>query len=288
MRVAAASITVALRPGVVGVRCRPSPPSRRKTGSTATHLRSPMTWSIVARDACPMARFGVAIASRFFAVGALCVHTRRGVGALVDAGADESAVRAGRPRAAGRGRRRRPRSSRMLTAADDGRDQRQLHVLPARGPRRRAHRQRTASTGAATRLATTSASPATCSPARRWSTRPREAFVAHARPAVGRAPARRDGRRRGRRRRQARQAGRGAAHPRRRGLSGARPARRRPRRADRRAAAPLREEPRALPALRRLPAGPRAIAVGHHRPRARSRRASTRFHARSARARRAA
>src|SRR5262245_33586647 len=39
-----------------------------------------MTWSIIARDA--RGRFGVAIASRFFAVGALCVHTRRGVGAL--------------------------------------------------------------------------------------------------------------------------------------------------------------------------------------------------------------
>ena len=39
-----------------------------------------MTWSILARDADD--RFGVAIASRFFAVGALCVHTRRGVGAL--------------------------------------------------------------------------------------------------------------------------------------------------------------------------------------------------------------
>ena len=39
-----------------------------------------MTWSIVARDAA--GHFGVAVASRFFAVGALCVHTRRGVGAL--------------------------------------------------------------------------------------------------------------------------------------------------------------------------------------------------------------
>jgi len=39
-----------------------------------------MTWSILARD--ERGRFGVAIASRFFAVGALCVHTRRGIGAL--------------------------------------------------------------------------------------------------------------------------------------------------------------------------------------------------------------
>ena len=39
-----------------------------------------MTWSILARD--ETGTLGVAIASRFLAVGALCVHTRRGVGAL--------------------------------------------------------------------------------------------------------------------------------------------------------------------------------------------------------------
>ena len=39
-----------------------------------------MTWSILARDGD--GRFGIAIASRFFAVGALTMHTRRGAGAL--------------------------------------------------------------------------------------------------------------------------------------------------------------------------------------------------------------
>ena len=39
-----------------------------------------MTWSIVARGAD--GAFGVAIASRFFAVGMLCPHARSGVGAL--------------------------------------------------------------------------------------------------------------------------------------------------------------------------------------------------------------
>jgi len=39
-----------------------------------------MTWSIVAVDAD--GSFGVAVASRFFAVGALCPHARSGVGAL--------------------------------------------------------------------------------------------------------------------------------------------------------------------------------------------------------------
>jgi uncharacterized Ntn-hydrolase superfamily protein len=90
-----------------------------------------MTWSLLARE--PGGRFGVAIASRFFAVGALCVHMQRGVGALAtqalmnplygpaglarlaagDSAADVVAA---------------------LTAADAGRDQRQLHVLPASGP----------------------------------------------------------------------------------------------------------------------------------------------------------
>ena len=90
-----------------------------------------MTWSILARDAD--GRFGVAIASRFFAVGALCVHTQRGVGAvatqalmnplygpaglmLLAQGHAPAAVVA------------------ALSATDAGREQRQLHVLGAAGP----------------------------------------------------------------------------------------------------------------------------------------------------------
>ena len=90
-----------------------------------------MTWSILARDA--QGRLGVAIASRFFAVGALTVHTRRGVGALATqalmnplygtAGLD--LLSAGRSAA---------EVVSALTAADAGREQRQLHVLPALGP----------------------------------------------------------------------------------------------------------------------------------------------------------
>jgi uncharacterized Ntn-hydrolase superfamily protein len=90
-----------------------------------------MTWSILARD--EQGLLGVAIASRFFAVGALCVHTRRGVGALSTQalmnplyGPQGMALLAdGLPAAD---------VVHALTAADPGRDQRQLHVLPARGP----------------------------------------------------------------------------------------------------------------------------------------------------------
>jgi uncharacterized Ntn-hydrolase superfamily protein len=90
-----------------------------------------MTWSILARDAD--GRFGVAIASRFFAVGALCVHTKRAAGALATqalmnplygpagiALLSEGAVAAD--------------VVVRLTDADEGHAQRQLHVLPARGP----------------------------------------------------------------------------------------------------------------------------------------------------------
>ena len=89
-----------------------------------------MTWSIVARDAS--GAFGVAIASRFFAVGALCPHARAGVGAL----ATQALVNPlyGMP-----GLEMLARGSSAadvvanLTTADNGRDHRQLHVIDANG-----------------------------------------------------------------------------------------------------------------------------------------------------------
>jgi len=89
-----------------------------------------MTWSIIARD--DRGRFGIAIASRFFAVGALCAYTRRGVGAVATqalcnplwgpealdrlaAGDDPQQV------------------VDALVEADAGRGHRQLHVIGATG-----------------------------------------------------------------------------------------------------------------------------------------------------------
>jgi len=89
-----------------------------------------MTWSILARD--ERGRFGVAIASRFFAVGALCVHTRRGVGALSTQAlvnplyGPAGLALLGEGRAAGD-------VVALLIGADDGRAVRQLHVLTATG-----------------------------------------------------------------------------------------------------------------------------------------------------------
>ncbi|MFT3817337.1 MAG: DUF1028 domain-containing protein [Rubrivivax sp.] len=89
-----------------------------------------MTWSLLARDAD--GRFGAIVASRFFAVGALCIHTRRGVGAVATQAlmnplygpAALDALAAGRSAAD---------AVAALTAADAGRSQRQLLVLGTQG-----------------------------------------------------------------------------------------------------------------------------------------------------------
>ena len=90
-----------------------------------------MTWSILARDAT--GQFGLAIASRFFAVGALCLHSQRGVGALATQAlmnplygpAGLALLAAGQPAA---------EALAELIASDAGREHRQLHLLPATGP----------------------------------------------------------------------------------------------------------------------------------------------------------
>ena len=90
-----------------------------------------MTWSIIARDPASGA-FGIAIATRFFAAGALCPHAESGVGALSTQALVNphygpqclELLRAGVPA---------PEVVRRVTAPDEGRDQRQLHVIDAAG-----------------------------------------------------------------------------------------------------------------------------------------------------------
>jgi uncharacterized Ntn-hydrolase superfamily protein len=89
-----------------------------------------MTWSILARD--DEGRFGIAIASRFFAVGALCAHTRRGTGALSTQALMNPLYGAAGIEALGRGLAA-DDVLRELVDPDDGRDVRQVHVLPATG-----------------------------------------------------------------------------------------------------------------------------------------------------------
>ena len=89
-----------------------------------------MTWSIVARDAD--GAFGVAVASRFFAVGALCPNARSGIGALstqalVNPGYGPSGLdQLERGVAAADAVAR-------LVAGDEGREHRQLHLVDQRG-----------------------------------------------------------------------------------------------------------------------------------------------------------
>ena len=89
-----------------------------------------MTWSIIARD--KSGAFGVAIATRFFAVGALCPHAASGVGALSTQalvnphygkqGLD--LLRAGVAAAD---------VVKRLVEPDEGREHRQLHVIDSAG-----------------------------------------------------------------------------------------------------------------------------------------------------------
>jgi uncharacterized Ntn-hydrolase superfamily protein len=90
-----------------------------------------MTFSIIARDPAT-GRIGVAVASRFFAVGARNTFVRTGVGAVVSQGLFNPYYG---PRglallAAGGSARD---AVRLLVAADEGRDRRQLHVMDRSG-----------------------------------------------------------------------------------------------------------------------------------------------------------
>ena len=89
-----------------------------------------MTWSIVARDAA--GHFGVAVASKFFAVGALCAHTRRGVGALSTQALMNPLYGAACLDLLADGLTAQHTVDRVV-AADAGREQRQLHVLGTSG-----------------------------------------------------------------------------------------------------------------------------------------------------------
>ena len=94
-------------------------------------MRSIMTWSLIARE--PDGRFGVAIASRFFAVGALCVHTRAGAGALCTQALMNPLYGHQGLEALNRGLSAQAVVD-QLTRADAGAAQRQLHVWGMEGP----------------------------------------------------------------------------------------------------------------------------------------------------------
>lgn len=90
-----------------------------------------MTWSIIARDVAT-GRVGIIVATKFFAVGAVVPHIRTGVGAV----ATQAFVN---PHYGPRGLdllsagRSAADTVAALTAADDGRDSRQLHIMDTAG-----------------------------------------------------------------------------------------------------------------------------------------------------------
>ena len=89
-----------------------------------------MTWSIIARDIS--GAFGVAVASRFFAVGALCPHARSHIGALATQALVNPTYAA--PALAGMAQGIAPSLLvEQLTALDEGRDHRQLHLIDSHG-----------------------------------------------------------------------------------------------------------------------------------------------------------
>lgn len=90
-----------------------------------------MTWSILVRE--PDGRFGVAIASRFFSVGSLCIHSQAGLGALATQALMNPLYGPQGLALLAQGLSAQAVVS-ALTGADAGQAQRQLHVLPARGP----------------------------------------------------------------------------------------------------------------------------------------------------------
>jgi uncharacterized Ntn-hydrolase superfamily protein len=89
-----------------------------------------MTWSIIARDAS--GAFGIAIASRFFAVGALCPHARSGIGALSTQALVNPLYAA--PALEGLAKGLAPALViNQLIAGDEGREHRQVHLIDASG-----------------------------------------------------------------------------------------------------------------------------------------------------------
>jgi len=89
-----------------------------------------MTWSIVARDST--GAFGVAIASKFFAVGVLCPHARNGVGAVATQALVNPLYGARALELMAQGKAPAEVVS-LLIAADEGREHRQLHMIDAHG-----------------------------------------------------------------------------------------------------------------------------------------------------------
>jgi uncharacterized Ntn-hydrolase superfamily protein len=90
-----------------------------------------MTWSIIARDA-DTGQFGIAVASRFFAVGAVVPHVKSRIGAIATQALVNSFYGIEGLRLLEQGASARDVVSAVIRA-DSGREHRQVHVIDAQG-----------------------------------------------------------------------------------------------------------------------------------------------------------
>ncbi|MBV8745630.1 MAG: DUF1028 domain-containing protein, partial [Xanthobacteraceae bacterium] len=90
-----------------------------------------MTWSIIARDP-KTGHFGIAIATRFFAVGGVVPHVKSGLGAIATQALLNRFYGTDGVRLLEQGATAHEVVS-AVTAADAGRDHRQMHVMDAQG-----------------------------------------------------------------------------------------------------------------------------------------------------------
>src|SRR5947209_17085982 len=90
-----------------------------------------MTWSLIARDSATGA-FGIAVATKNFAVGCRVPHIAAGVGAIATQALSNPFYGVNGIRLLREGKSA-PEVVKALTAADDGREHRQVHVMDADG-----------------------------------------------------------------------------------------------------------------------------------------------------------
>lgn len=90
-----------------------------------------MTWSIIARDTAS-GQFGIAVATRFFAVGARVPHIAAGYGAIATQALVNPYYGIDGVKLLREGREPADILARLI-AGDDGRESRQLHIMDAKG-----------------------------------------------------------------------------------------------------------------------------------------------------------
>ena len=126
-----------------------------------------MTWSIIAKDS-HTGQIGIAVATKFFAVGALVPHIAPRIGGIATQALVNPYYGIDGLKLLREGKHPQDILD-ALIAADSGAETRQLHIMDASG---RIAWDATASTGAAISAATAFPSPATCSRAGAcWMTR---------------------------------------------------------------------------------------------------------------------